>query len=489
VIRLRIASVAAVGVLLTGCMVGPDYRRPDLATPSMFGEAASTSRTTVSGADADLSRWWTQFGDATLDDLIRRALAGNPDLQIAASRVREAREQVTVAAAALFPSLSASGNALGYNSDRKTPAASSSASGPSSGLVGIPIPSHLSLYSAGFDASWEVDIFGGTRRSVEAAKDTQEAQEWSHRDGQVSLLAEVANTYLTLRMVQSRLALGRTELERQRSLLALIRDRRANGFTTQLDVNQQTNQVAQAAAAIPQLQALQAAQVHALGVLLGESPEALSAELQPPSEQASLLPPPPPTLPTGLPSELLQRRPDLREAERRLAAANAQIGVQTANLYPKLNLLGLGAFAGPRLAGLFDNQNFSSTGLGMASAPLFNGGRTTASIAAAREERQQALLAYQKAVLGAFEEVEDGLARFKTEDDRRASLVQAVAAAENSLKIAQDQYATGFVAFINVLQAQNALLNSRDQLIQSDAQSLSDIVALYKALGGGWAEG
>jgi len=163
--------------------------------------------------------------------------------------------------------------------------------------------------------------------------------------------------------------------------------------------------------------------------------------------------------------------------------------VQTANLYPKLNLLGLGAFAGPRLAGLFDNQNFSSTGLGMASAPLFNGGRTTASIAAAREERQQALLAYQKAVLGAFEEVEDGLARFKTEDDRRASLVQAVAAAENSLKIAQDQYATGFVAFINVLQAQNALLNSRDQLIQSDAQSLSDIVALYKALGGGWAEG
>jgi NodT family efflux transporter outer membrane factor (OMF) lipoprotein len=201
---------------------------------------------------------------------------------------------------------------------------------------------------------------------------------------------------------------------------------------------------------------------------------------------APALPPPPPTLPTGLPSQLLQRRPDLREAERRLAAANARIGVQTANLYPKLNLLGLASFAGPRLNGLFDNQNTSAVGVGMLSAPLFNGGRTLASIGAAREERQQAMLAYQSAVLSAFQDVEDALARFKTEDVRRANLVQAVSAAQNSLKIAQDQYATGLVSFINVLQAENALLNSRDQLIQSDGQALSDLVSVYKALGGGW---
>jgi NodT family efflux transporter outer membrane factor (OMF) lipoprotein len=479
--KRTIAALGSASLLLGGCMVGPDYHRIDPPAPPAFAEAASTQGTTVTDADADLSSWWTQLGDAELDSLVRRALAGNPSLQIATSRVGEARQQVQVAAAALWPSINGSANGLTYNSDRK-----GSASGTGGGLAGIPIPSHLSLYSAGFDASWEIDLFGGTRRAIEAAKDTQEAQDWARRDGQVSLLAEVANTYVGIRMVQDRLALGRSELERQRSLLDLVRDRRTTGFTTELDVNQQSNQVSLAAAQIPQLEAMQAVQIHALGVLLGEQPEALTQELMAKPGAAPALPPPPPTLPTGLPSQLLQRRPDLREAERRLAAANARIGVQTANLYPKLNLLGLASFAGPRLNGLFDNQNTSAVGVGMLSAPLFNGGRTLASIGAAREERQQAMLAYQSAVLSAFQDVEDALARFKTEDVRRANLVQAVSAAQNSLKIAQDQYATGLVSFINVLQAENALLNSRDQLIQSDGQALSDLVSVYKALGGGW---
>lgn len=482
----RLALVVLALPALAACEVGPNYSKPDLPAPPAYAAAASTSRTTVTAADADLSSWWKGLGDAELDSLIDRALKDNPDLAAASARVRAARAQEVSAAGALLPSLSARGDAVKYDSQRNTPARPSGQSGPpssSSGLAGLPIPTHLTLYSAGFDASWEADIFGGARRGIEAAKANAEAAEWTRRDGQVSLVAEIANAYLTLRALQARIALEQAELQRQQDLFQLIRDRRQHGFTTDLDVNQQTTQVAGVAAQIPQLQAAAAGQVHALGVLIGQPPETLIQEL---AAKGATLPPPPMNLPAGLPSELLLRRPDLRAAERRLAAANAQIGVQTANLYPRLNLLGLASFAGPRLDSLFSTQNFATIGLGMLQAPLFNGGRTRAAIDQAKAEREQAFQAYRGAVLGAFREVEDALARFKAEDDRRAHLTDSVAAAERNLKIAQDQYGAGLVTFINVLQAENALLSGRDQLVQSDAQALADLTALYKALGGGW---
>jgi multidrug efflux system outer membrane protein len=326
--------------------------------------------------------------------------------------------------------------------------------------------------------------FGGVRRGIEAAKANEEAAEWTRRDGQVSLVAETASAYLDQRTLQARIALGQAELKRQQDQFQLIAVRRQHGFTTDLDVNQQTGQVAIAAAQIPQLQSAAATQVHALGVLIGQSPETLTREL---AANGPTLPPPPMTLPTGLPSELLLRRPDLRAAERRLAATNAQIGVQTANLYPKLNLLGLASFASPKLESLLATQNISTVGVGMIQAPLFEGGRVRAMIEETKAEREQAYQAYRSAVLGAFREVEDALDRFKAEDDRRAHLTDAVGAAERKLKIAQDQYGAGTVTFLNVLQAENALLNSRDQLVQSDPQALTDLTALYKALGGGWS--
>jgi outer membrane protein TolC len=199
------------------------------------------------------------------------------------------------------------------------------------------------------------------------------------------------------------------------------------------------------------------------------------------------LPTPPTTLPIGLPSELLKRRPDIREAERRAAAANAQIGVETANLYPKLNLIGLASLAGPSLAGLFSSQNLSSAGVGMLSEPLFNAGETRASIAVAKEQAVQANLAYRAAVFGALRDVEDALARLRAEQDRHSQLVRAVTAAQGSLTIADDQYKVGLITYINVYAAQNALLNAQDQLIQSDADADADLIALYKALGGGWS--
>ena len=485
-----IAGVSAAA--LSACTVGPNYGQTPQPSPPAYDEAKPTTRTAMVTTEGDISTWWTQFDDATLNDLIRRALTDNPDLQTADSRVREARQQVRITAAAELPTLNASGNAVTLNSNRPSQSASAgtaTATGASgaaaAGLSGIPLPSHANLYSVGFDATWELDLFGGTRRSVEAAKDSVEAAEWARRDGQVSLLAEVANDYLTLRAIQVRIAIGEAELKRQQDLFKLVQARRKSGFTTDLDVNQQSVQVATAAAMIPQLDAQARAQIHALGVLVGQPPEALTDELKPAADPASL-PPPPPSLPVGLPSDLLLRRPDLREAERRVAAANAQIGVQEAALYPSVNLLGLGSFAGMSLDNLFSHQNLQSTGVGLVSLPIFNAGKTRASIAAAREEKIQADLAYRKAVLGAFRDVEDALARFRSEDARRTSLTQSVTSAANSLKIAQDQYATGLVTFVNVLQSENALLNSRDQLTQSDAQTLSDLVSLYKALGGGY---
>ncbi|HEX4183291.1 MAG TPA: efflux transporter outer membrane subunit [Caulobacteraceae bacterium] len=479
------AIALAAAVELAACTVGPDYHRPEIKSPASYAEAQSTGRTAVDSTPAELSAWWTVFHDPTLDELTRRALAGNPDLQTAASRVREAREQTKIAAAAGLPSVSAEGSAVTLNSDRSSGAPSSAggaAAGAGRGGLGF-LPSHTNLYSAGFDATWEIDLFGGVRRSVEAAKATEEATEWARRDAQVSLLAEVANDYMTLRALQARIAIGQRELDRQRGEFELIHARRQNGFVTNLDVNQQTVQVETAAAAIPQLSAQAKVQIHALGVLVGEPPEALTAMLEP----TSALPPPPPSLPVGLPSDLLLRRPDIREAERRLASANAQIGVEVANLYPKLDLIGLAAFASPTVAELFSKKSLSSIALGSVRENLFNGGRTRAQIRVAEEQHAQALQAYRSAVLTGFKDVEDALARFKADDARRASLARSVAAAQNSLVIAQDQYRVGLVSFINVLQSENALLNSQDQLTQSDAQVVSDLVSLYKALGGGWS--
>jgi NodT family efflux transporter outer membrane factor (OMF) lipoprotein len=242
--------------------------------------------------------------------------------------------------------------------------------------------------------------------------------------------------------------------------------------------------VATAAAQIPQLTAEAEAQVHALGVLMGQPPATLNDELK---SAGAPLPTPPPVLAVGLPSDLLRRRPDIREAERRVAAANAMIGAHVADLYPKLNLLGLASFASNSVDGLVASDNLQSIAAGLVTVPIFNAGKTRAQIREAREEETQALLTYRKTILGSFRDVEDALARYKAEDDRRASLAQAVEASANSLTIAEDQYRVGTVTFINVLNAENALLQTRDQLTQSDAQTLSDLVSLYKALGGGWS--
>ena len=483
--RLRRLAASAVALLAAGaCTVGPDYAPPRLQAPPRFDEARDAPGARSDGGEAQLAQWWRGFGDPVLDWLIARGLADNPGLDAAASRVRQARLQLRITAAAELPSLSASGNAVGLRSNRPSAPATSGAGSGAGGATGLTLPSSLSLFSAGFDASWEVDLFGGVRRAVEASRAEAWAAEWTRRDAQVTLISEIADDYLTLRALQARLAIGRAELQRQRDLATLVDARQRNGFVTNLDVNQQIGVVETAAAQIPQLEAQARAQTHALAVLVGQTPESLAVALQRPGA----LPARPPSLPVGLPSELLQRRPDIRAAERRLAAANARIGVQEAARFPHLNLLALGSFAGPSLATLFNADSLSGVGVAMASQPIFNGGRIGAGIGVAREQRRQASDDYRAAALAGFRDVEDALARYKAEESRRGNLEGAVEAAQGSLTIAQDQYRAGLVTFINVIQAESAVLHSQDQLVQSQAQSRTDLVALYKALGGGWSE-
>jgi NodT family efflux transporter outer membrane factor (OMF) lipoprotein len=478
--RFSLGGVAG-AALLAGCTVGPNYSRPDIATPPAYGDAAQINAAPAS--EAELSAWWTQFDDAELNALIARALANNLDLATAASRIRQSREQEIIAGAPGLPHVGANAAAVRLNSNPHEiplPAALSGGGPPPA----ISTPTHLNLYSLSFDATWELDLFGGVRRGVEAARANTEAALWQRRDGEVSLTAEVASEYFTLRAAQTRIVLLNDELKSQRETFGLIQARNRVGFVTRLDVNQQQTEVESTAAQLPDVQAQQRAALHALGVLLGQPPEALEAELSP----AAALPTPPAALPAGLPSDLLRRRPDIRTAERQLAAANANIGVAVADLYPKFNLLGAAALASTKLDTLFDASSASSVGVGYITWPIFQGGRIRANIASSRAQRVQAYLAYQKAVLTALKDVEDALARCNADRAKLVSLQHTLDAAQSSLTIAQAQYRVGLVTFLNVLNAEDAVFKARDQLVQTEGQSAQDQASLFKALGGGWSE-
>jgi len=485
---------AVAALLLTGCTVGPDYRQPLLATASEYeGAQVSAQDAPLSvplATEADLSQWWTMLGDGELESLIGRALKSNLDLLTAVSRVREARQQEIVAGAAGLPHISASGSAFKFHSDGSplastfasgSSAVASSAAASSAAMTG-PQPTNITLFSAGFDATWEIDVFGGVRRSVEAAKANTEAAQWKVHDGQVTLTAEIANDYLTLRATQARLAILRGEAKSQADTLAIVNARRSTGFVTELDVNQQQALLSNTAAQIPGLVADIRVMEHAIAVLMAEQPEAMAQEL----DATAPLPAIPKQLPVGLPSDLLRRRPDVRSAERQLAAATAQEGVAIADLYPKFNLLGALTFASNKLSTLFMGTSFGEVGGGFINWPLFKGGEIRANIKQKQEEEQQAYYAYQKAVLGAVKDAEDALVRYTTEQQRLMALEQSVAFGQSSVTIAVQQYNAGTVNYVNVLTAQSNLFSAQDQLAQSRGQLATDLASLYKALGGGW---
>jgi NodT family efflux transporter outer membrane factor (OMF) lipoprotein len=488
---MRAPTTAARGIALLafafpGCTVGPDYQRPELPVPDRYAGVGATTQPAARAVD--VARWWTSFNDPTLDALIDRAVASNLDLRLATARLREARALRGVVGADLFPDVNVAGaytrsrtseNAFSFDQ----PSGGGGGGSPGFGPFGEPGDTQ-SLYQAGFDANWELDVFGGVRRSIEAADADIGAAVEGRRDALVTLLAEVARNYVELRGFQRRLEIAGQNLKVQQDTLELTRARFEAQLVSELDVTRADAQVATTAAGIPALEAQRNQAAHRLAVLLGQPPAGLLDELLPSGTLA--IPSGPPDVPPGLPSDLLRRRPDVRRAERELAAATARVGVATADLFPKFSLtgsLGLQAEAFGDL-GRWDSR-FYNAGPSV-SWPVFDAGRIRSNIRVENARQEQALVRYEQSVLTALEDVENALVGYGKEHQRRQSLQRAVAANRRSVEMANQLYDRGLTDFLDVLEAQRALFASEDALVQSERTISTNLVALYKALGGGW---
>jgi NodT family efflux transporter outer membrane factor (OMF) lipoprotein len=449
-------------LLLAGCTVGPDYERPKTTAPPAWGQPADTST-------VDLSTWWTVFNDETLNGLIERAVRANHDLRIASGRIEESRADLGIVQGRMLPEINAGGD---YSKSRVSPNAQAF-SNPKI---------YQSRYAVGFDAAWEIDIFGGGRRRIEAANADLDSWVENRRAVLVTLLGDVARNYVAVRGNQLLLAALRQNVATAKGTVEITQARLTAGVATTLDVSRAEALRATAEAAVPPVETALKQSVHRLGVLLGLAPESLSAEL----EREAPIPTAPERVVVGLPSQLLLRRPDVRRAERRLAAATATIGVAVSQLYPRISLTGAFGLDSLGSADLFkwDSRAWS---LGPTIRwPIFAAGRLQAQVAVEDARTAQALAAYEQSVLVALEDVENALVAWLREGDRRRLLEAAVAADRKSVELADDLYRKGLTSFIDVLDAQRALYIAQAELARSQAQVTLELVALYKALGGGW---
>lgn len=470
-------------VLLSGCLVGPNYHRPETPTPENWFETPAG----LTEAPPTLVEWWTVFRDPELDSLVDRALRSNKSLQLAEARILQARAQRMIAAAAGLPTLNATGS---YSRARRGTNAFSFATGGAgtgtSTITGGPGPGNFgfsgNLFQAGLDATWELDLFGGVRRAVEAANANLGAAQENFRNTLVTLLGEVGTSYFQLRGSQRRIAVARENINIQRKTVELTQGQFQAGLGTRLQVVQAQALLATTESQIPPLETTVKQSIYQLGVLLGTEPEALLRELTP----LGALPPPPPQVPVGLPSELLRRRPDIRMAERQLAAATAQIGVAVANLFPKLSLTGSYGYESTAISNLFSpGSQFWNIGPGL-TLPLFAGGQLRGNVHLQTALQEQALATYENTILTAFQDVENSIVAYAEAQAARVSLTQAVNANQEATTISQDLYEKGLTDFLNVLQSETALYQAQDRLIQNDQLALTSLVALFKALGGGW---
>ena len=484
----RLVPALLAAAALAGCTVGPDYRPPELAPPAAFAAPGGAGMTPTAAMPAE-GAWWRAFGDPVLDDLVARALAGSPDIATAASRVRQARLQQVIAGAAGRPTLGAAAGAsrieFSENAGFATLAqqlgggAAPDAGNGAPGGVALP-GSGITTFSIGFDAGWEIDLFGGARRGREAARARTAAAEWSAQDAALTLAAEVTRTYMALRFAELQAAIVTDEAARQRRALAIAGAVARAGIVPENDVTRQRGSLTSVEARLEPLRAEAAVQRHALAVLAGAAPEGFVVAPAPAAASAV------PAIPAGLPADLVRRRPDVRAAERRLAAATADIGVATADLYPKFALTGALDLISTAFRTLFAGDSLQLTASGQLSFPLLDWGRRRATVSLREEDRVQAYEAWRGAVLGALRDVEDSLVRIAAERRRNATLAGALADREASARTIEARYRTGFVAQDALIGAEMEVLAAREEKAASDDQLRRGTVALVKALGGGW---
>ena len=466
-------TVAALALLLCGCTVGPDFHKPVVEAPPLWGPVNQDvpSRTVSSAVDVS---WWLRFRDPVLSSLVDRLVAQNLDLKTAAERIVQNRSQRQVAASQGLPTLNGQSQ---YTRERF------STRGLGAVLLGPPgAPLEFDIFQNGLTSSWELDLFGRVRRSVEAADANLLASVESRRALALSVLAELAQDYLQLRGTQALLAVAERNLAIATESTRLVRERFRNGVGTMLDLAQAQSQQATVAATVPPLRTQLAALTNAIGLLLGEVPRALERELSLPAP----LPAVPDTVPVGLPGDLVRRRPDVREAEAQLHAATAETGVAVADFYPDITLTGLADLNGLRLRDAFSLPARAFDVGPSITIPLFQGGRLTGNLRLRESQQREAAITFQKTVLTAWQDVDNALVAYAEAQRRRAQTAEAVKQNEDALRAARQRYVQGASDFLNVVSSEQLLLQSQNNLATDDTQIATDLVALYRALGGGW---
>lgn len=447
-----------------GCIVGPDYHRQDANVPlTWFGR---TEQIKDSSDYSELAYWWREFNDPNLTSLVERAINTNLDLLQAQARIRQARAARGIIAGGSWPTI----DATGLYTRGRIP------------ILGNPDPPTRNLFQTGLDSAWELDIFGGVRRSIEAADaDVRFAVE-DRRNVLVTLISEVALNYIELRGFQQQIVIARNNLEAQQKTAELTHKKFQGGLTGTLDVANADAQVATTASQIPQLEASAQQSIYNLSVLLGLEPAALLKELSP----TSSIPFAPAQVPIGIPSELLRRRPDIRRAEAAIHSATARIGVATADLYPKFSLTGSINFQSGQLHELISGKNRFWTVGPAVDWQIFSAGRVRSNIELQKALQEESMLAYQKTVITALADVENALVAYAKEYERHKTLTDAVAHNRKAVDSATQLYQQGLTDFLNVLVSQRSLFASEDALVQSTGSLSINLVALYKTLGGGW---
>jgi NodT family efflux transporter outer membrane factor (OMF) lipoprotein len=444
---------------LSACVVGMDYVAPAATVPHHWQNSSENQQPLNPEV---LATWWKSFNDPLLSQLVDRGIKGNFDLKKALARINEARAQRSIARSDFFPKINSSGSTgENYNgtSDQRN-----------------------GRYGLGLDATWEIDIFGRIARSVESSQAAMEATEAGYQDVMVSLVAEIGLNYVQMRTSQARLSVAERNMQTQEKLHNLTLWRWQAGLGTKLEVEQALSSVEQLRAQIPSLKNQIAQNQHQLALLLGVAPASLNAELN------KVLPIPNPALKiaVGVPADVLRQRPDIRQAERELAAQTAQIGVATAAMYPKLALSGSIGLDAIKSSNFFTAAGLVDSLLGKLTFPIFNAGAIRQNIAVQNAKQEQALATYEATVLTALKDVENALVGVAQEQQRLDDLNRALQAAQRAMDLAQNQYVSGLIDFQNVQQTQRTLLSIQDQYASSQGQVTSYMISLYKALGGGW---
>ena len=476
----RLLYVPAIFTILAGCAVGPNYQTPSTTMPSSFAAPPATQPATASATTrpVDISVWWKSFGDPELDSLIDRAIAANFDLEIALTRLQEARTAEVVVEGGALPELEASGGAArgsGTNSTKSRVSGPLNAGTNTTGLKEI-------TQVVGFDAGWELDLWGRYRREMEAAKDDTQAAAEARNTVLITLVSDVARAYMDARSLQMRLKIADDNIKIEQATVEVVQERFDRGLTNELDLALARRQLATLQSEIAPLRDEISVAQRRLAVLLGEYPDALSVELQQPGGLPEL----PRRIETGLPLDLLRRRPDIREAERDLAANTALIGAQIADLFPNVAVTAGAGLQGQGLGRTPAGNSFIWSAGPTAYWPLLDFGALDAVIDIQDLRTHEALVNYKKMIVGAVEEVENALSAYSSEQDRLQDLGDALVASQRAVTLANERYDRGLTDFLNVTDAERQLYEIQDQYAVAQENVVVQYIAIYKSLGGGW---